>query len=143
MIFQKLLTIAGHAFRPLGGPRSWPTGSRLRDPFKEAALAADLITACQTNGSLRLRHKLESVNLYIMRGIRQCQQGLEAASEGPPTKSDDYFFRQVTEKVMSMPKVAESGRLGRAELLAKRGASGRMQRLTELVPIPESSVKAP
>ena len=44
---------------------------------------------------------------------------------------------------MSMPKVAESGRLGRAELLAKRGASGRMQRLTELVPIPESSVKAP
>ena len=43
---------------------------------------------------------------------------------------------------MSMPKVAESGRLGRAELLAKGGASGRMQRLTELVPIPESSVKA-
>ena len=34
--------------------------------------------------------------------------------------------------------VAESGRwLGRAELLAKKGASGRMQRPPELVPIPK------
>ena len=31
---------------------------------------------------------------------------------------------------------------GRAELLAKKGASGRMQRLTELVPIPWCGVKA-
>ena len=42
---------------------------------------------------------------------------------------------------------AESGRwLGRAELLAKKGAPGRMQRLTELVPIPtdpKGSVEAP
>ena len=44
---------------------------------------------------------------------------------------------------MSMPKVAESGRLGRAELLAKRGASGRMQRLTELVPIPTDPLYGP
>ena len=39
--------------------------------------------------------------------------------------------------------VAESGRLGRAELLAKRGSIGQMQTPAELVPIPESSVKAP
>ena len=38
--------------------------------------------------------------------------------------------------------VAESGRLGRAELLAKRGSTGQMQTPAELVPIPESSVKA-
>ena len=32
---------------------------------------------------------------------------------------------------------------GRAELLAKKRASGRMQRPAELVPIPEFGVKAP
>ena len=31
---------------------------------------------------------------------------------------------------------------GRAQLLAKKGASGRMQRPAELVPIPECGVKA-
>ena len=41
------------------------------------------------------------------------------------------------------PPVAESGRLGRAELLAKRGSTGKIQTPAELVPIPESSVKVP
>ena len=38
--------------------------------------------------------------------------------------------------------IAESGRLGRALLLAKNGASGRMQRPPELVPIPTDPWKA-
>ena len=41
---------------------------------------------------------------------------------------------------------AESGRPGRAKLPARKGASGRMQRPTELVPIPTDpyrSLKAP
>ena len=41
-----------------------------------------------------------------------------------------------------MNEVAESGRgNGRAQLLAKKGASGRMQRPPELVPIPGCCVK--
>ena len=35
--------------------------------------------------------------------------------------------------------VAESGRLGRTQLLAKRGFTGQMQILAELVPIPDTS----
>ena len=46
-----------------------------------------------------------------------------------------------------LPDRIEGGRgerekAGRAQMLAKKGASGRMQRLTELVPIPECGVKA-
>ena len=37
---------------------------------------------------------------------------------------------------MSKHHVAESGRLGRAELLAKRGSIGQMQTPAELIPIP-------
>ena len=36
-------------------------------------------------------------------------------------------------------QIAESGRLGRAELLAKRGSIGQMQISAELVPIPDAS----
>ena len=36
--------------------------------------------------------------------------------------------------------VAESGRPGRAQLIAKKGASGRMRRPTELVPIPTDPI---
>ena len=35
--------------------------------------------------------------------------------------------------------VAESGRLGRAQLLAKRGSIGQMEISAELVPIPDAS----
>ena len=52
------------------------------------------------------------------------------------------------EQVAAREAQSRRAAAGRAELLAKKGASGRMQRLTELVPIPtdpcvvrESSVK--
>ena len=40
-------------------------------------------------------------------------------------------------------EVAESGRLGRAQLLAKRGSIGQMQISAELVPIPDASRMRP
>ena len=54
----------------------------------------------------------------------------------------DFVGARCSFHVVARAEVAESGRLGRAELLAKRGSIGQMQTPAELVPIPESSVKA-
>ena len=89
--------------------------------------------------------------LLIFRQTRFCSR---PGSPGNPFEADGvragveaYQPRGISDG--TVPK--KSGRwLGRAQRLAKKGASGRMQRLTELVPIPsdpytvrESSVKAP
>ena len=42
-----------------------------------------------------------------------------------------------------LSQVAESGRLGRPQLLAKRGFIGQMQISAELVPIPDASWMRP
>ena len=82
----------------------------------------------RTAGQLSAEVNADVSNNFQEEGIRFLQKG--AIHSGwdlrimlfPPAMFDE--------------DVAESGRLGRAELLAKKGASGRMQRPAELVPIP-------
>ena len=70
----------------------------------------------------------------------------ESASLDPlesPTSPISVVFPETPKKSSGKPRIRGERPAGRAQLLAKKGASGRMQRLTELVPIPECGVKAP
>ena len=51
----------------------------------------------------------------------------------------DFVGARCSFHVVARAEVAESGRLGRAELLAKRGSIGQMQTPAELIPIPDAS----